>query len=384
MLVRYFLESGREGRLSLVLSRDFRSSHDDLLSELESAHSDRISILELHVSDELTGGTQSVRRLLAVSREHGAAANEALALLHPDHLLFMYFDHAQLALPSVAAHAAGSDVSFFGILFRPTFHHEVHGVRTWLTALRKKHLLRRALKTPAFRKLLCLDPEAVSVVNGWNLADEPIATRIPDGISTPKPHTTREQQRIEWGCGADTTVFLFFGMVTERKGIVTLLKAARKMDRSCRKRTLIVIAGSVPDESKETVHALLADVDADVRLILDDRFIPDAEMASMFAACDVVLTPYVGHVGSSNVLVRAAAAGKPVIGPDEGLVGTFIRHHRLGITVDTRDSDRLARAIESRLEELRESFDAHSAQEFADYNSPERFAEEVFAAIDPG
>ena len=50
----------------------------------------------------------------------------------------------------------------------------------------------------------------------------------------------------------------------------------------------------------------------------------------MFAACDVVLLPYLGHFGSSGLQVRAAGAGRPVIASDEELVGRLVREHGLG------------------------------------------------------
>ena len=56
-----------------------------------------------------------------------------------------------------------------------------------------------------------------------------------------------------------------------------------------------------------------------------------------FAACDVVLLPYLHHFGGSAVLSQAAAAGRMVIVSDEELMGKQTRHHGLGLLFTTGD-----------------------------------------------
>ena len=60
------------------------------------------------------------------------------------------------------------------------------------------------------------------------------------------------------------------------------------------------------------------------------RYITDQEEKLGFCACDAVLLPYIGHIGSSAILSRAAAAGKMVIASDEGLIAKRVRKHGLG------------------------------------------------------
>lgn len=68
-----------------------------------------------------------------------------------------------------------------------------------------------------------------------------------------------------------------------------------------------------------------------------NRYVSDAEERLYFCAADVVLMPYIHHYGSSGVLSRAAAAGKPVIASNEGLLARRIRDHKLGLLFQTQN-----------------------------------------------
>ncbi len=78
---------------------------------------------------------------------------------------------------------------------------------------------------------------------------------------------------------------------------------------------------------------------------LENRYATDAELAREIVDASVVLAPYQNHRGSSGVLLWAAAAGRPVITQDSGLMGWLVARHRLGEAVDTRDRTALAAAM---------------------------------------
>ena len=69
-----------------------------------------------------------------------------------------------------------------------------------------------------------------------------------------------------------------------------------------------------------------------------------------FRGCDFVLTPYLSHYGSSNVLALAARAGRPVLSSDFDLIGRRVRERHLGILFRDQSVDDL----ESKLRELSE------------------------------
>ena len=66
----------------------------------------------------------------------------------------------------------------------------------------------------------------------------------------------------------------------------------------------------------------------------------------LFAACDAVLLPYLGHQGTSGILSRAAGAGKPAIASDENLIGHVVRHYQMGLLFQSGNVPALQSAME--------------------------------------
>ena len=81
-------------------------------------------------------------------------------------------------------------------------------------------------------------------------------------------------------------------------------------------------------------------------MILRLKYIPDEDIATYFSAVDAVVLPYRRTFkGTSGILQRAAAAGKPVIVSDVGEVGPIVRENNFGIVVDPESSESLAGGI---------------------------------------
>ncbi len=103
---------------------------------------------------------------------------------------------------------------------------------------------------------------------------------------------------------------------------------------------------------------------------------------SLFGATDLVLAPHQRHVGSSGILLRAAAAGVPLLTQKYGAMGETVRAWKLGITVDTGNPSEIARALERFLgSDPLTWIDRHSARRLAEANTPKRFAATVFESL---
>jgi glycosyltransferase involved in cell wall biosynthesis len=84
----------------------------------------------------------------------------------------------------------------------------------------------------------------------------------------------------------------------------------------------------------------------------------------------------------SGAMVRAAAAGRPLLASNYGLMGEMIRRHSLGLTVDSSMPDEIARGIMKFAEyDPLQMFDHAKARRFADENSSERYPHIVFKQI---
>ena len=75
------------------------------------------------------------------------------------------------------------------------------------------------------------------------------------------------------------------------------------------------------------------------------RYTTDQEEKLSFCACNAVLLPYIGHMGSGTILSRAAVAGKMILASDEGLIAKRVRQHDLGRLFPSENIAALGRAM---------------------------------------
>ena len=116
-------------------------------------------------------------------------------------------------------------------------------------------------------------------------------------------------------------VFLFVGGMSFRKGSDTLLAAWRKAFTASDDVALVL-----KDHSKDlfyrddTVRRALADLKADAgaaEVVHIDGFLPEAELAALYRACDVAVFPYRAE-GFCIPILECMASGTPAIVPRFG------------------------------------------------------------------
>lgn len=119
---------------------------------------------------------------------------------------------------------------------------------------------------------------------------------------------TRAEARRRLGLRGN--VALFFGHVRPFKGLDVALRAWRLLQTE----VTLVVAGEAWWKSESEYRELAKGLE-NVRF--DFRFIPDAEIATYFAACDVVLAPY-RIEAQSGVALTAFHFARPVIASNVG------------------------------------------------------------------
>jgi glycosyltransferase involved in cell wall biosynthesis len=138
-------------------------------------------------------------------------------------------------------------------------------------------------------------------------------------------------------------MLLLFGVLSSRKGVQQVLDAMRLLPADQLRSVTLCLVGPVHASAKHLItnaQAVLGN-----RLKVLDNFVSEADVQSYFAAADIVLAPYPRHVGMSAVIIRAAAAEKPVVASAFGLMGALVKAHRLGLAVDAREPAAIAEAI---------------------------------------
>ena len=177
---------------------------------------------------------------------------------------------------------------------------------------------------------------------------------------------------------------LFFGSLAERKGVTQTLDAVRLLSRENQTKLCLALVGHVTPAYQD---ALMEQLDilkksSRVQIVKVLRFVSDTEMINLFSASDLILLPYQRHAGSSGILVRAAQAGKPVLGSNYGLIGRYIRDFGLGIEVESSRPGDIASGMSQWLESPQNfPFDTIKASTFGDHHTAEGFSEVIFNQI---
>jgi glycosyltransferase involved in cell wall biosynthesis len=343
----------------------------------------------LHVAQLPDDFDEALSGTVARDRLHGRLAADYIRRLHPDHFVLMLCDHAQLSLAFDLRF--GWPLAISGIYFRPSFHYGRLGgppetTRDRVKGLTKQVVLRAALRNPHFRTLFSLDPFAVPQIARWSRHTEIVALPEPldHGDTIGSPSGDGSGLPLLDGLEPGRRRLVIFGSLDEKKGIGIVLDALQALPSETQQRLALILGGPVGGYRRDELLARIVRLDAQtgLRLRLEDRFIPEEDVQPLLAACDLVLLTYQRHVGSSGVLIRAAAAGVPVLATDYGVVGEQVRRHRLGITVDATSSESIREALEAWIERTDAiPFDRAAAAAFSAENTADLFAETIFSRL---
>ncbi len=203
-----------------------------------------------------------------------------------------------------------------------------------------------------------------------------LAAGVRPGSAVPLPDpwtgdfsTGQAEARRALGLPPDAFLYLHYGTSSPRKGLPVVVAATRRLAPGG--GAALVAAGRILDRDGGA-GAGLRELVAAGGAYLHDRYIEDAEEPLFFRACDAVVLAYQGHYGSSNVQSRAAAAGRPVVTSDEGLVGWRTRQHGLGLTFRSGSAEELAAALARLRQEGTERY-APALRAYAARHSRESF-----------
>lgn len=384
-LLEYWIENDYAGHhLDLVVSPRLLE-WAPRLADVATRNADR-GIRLIPEPEAVSLETTSRFGLLHTGVAHRALLRRHVLARRPEQVLLLYFDHAQ---PALALDLRFDfPVRFSGIYFRPTLHYgglagSASGPRARLTEVRKRLLLAGALRNRHLDLLFSLDPFAVPAVE--RLARHTHVVALPEPYTPAAASRPAAVVRAGLGIGADRKVLLHFGVLGERKGVYEALEAFLHLTPAETERLALVLAGPLVDIDEGRLRGLLRRVEAETRVQLVTRLekIPAETVQDLFGAADLALMPYQGHVGSSSVLVRAAHAGIPVLGPEYGMLGAVIRRHRLGQAVDAARPEALAEGLRHFLDAAPGTFfDAAELRRYAEANTASAYAGTIFRHLD--
>jgi len=141
--------------------------------------------------------------------------------------------------------------------------------------------------------------------------------------------------------GVDGRVILFFGYVRPYKGVGILFDAFAEVLR--RMDAVLYVVGEIY-EGRERYLAQLKCLGIEQKVRLVDRYVANEEVEKYFAACDLVVLPYLSATQSAVVQI-AYGFGKPVVVTSVGGLPDVVEDGSTGYVVPANDPEAVAGAV---------------------------------------
>lgn len=222
------------------------------------------------------------------------------------------------------------------------------------------YLERRVSKSKENRITLCPTPNFIS---------QPV-----DSIS--ERNSARNNLGLQ--CDNDAKIVGVFGLLDNRKGVDLLIKAFLK--RGPNPKEYLLLAGRQREEIKLLMDTILKKrINGTSQIIEINRFLSQQELCLAISAVDVVAVAYPRHIGSSGILLEAAAANKPILGSKFGWIGYVIEKFGLGYTLNVLDEQAFKKGLSWAF--LNPTFSIQGANTLASANTPEKFKAKILEDI---
>lgn len=380
-ILNFLCQESVDIHLDIVVSPSFFEIHRDTIDIISSRHRHDIQFIPITQTEylELESQTNSWKRIWGEWKILCQYAEN----LGSHHILLMMFDYFQLPL----FFSRQLPCSISGIYFRPTFHyyqfpHYSPSFKEKIRQIRQKFILRLVLKHPQIKNIFCLDEFAIGDIQ--KISKYARVFYLPDPV---KIYENQEEianiklaavdKRKSLNIQPKQTVFLLFGHLDRRKGIHQVLEAIRLLPKKVTEKICLLLVGKIAVDEREKIISEInhLSTSSPAQIITYCEYIPEQEVPVYFQIADVILTPHQQHVGMSGTILLAAAAQKPVLASNYGLVGHLVKIHQLGMTVDTQSSYAIADAMTKFIETNPAKFyDSKKMQQFAEQHSYMEFA----------
>ncbi|MEA5497273.1 glycosyltransferase family 4 protein [Limnoraphis robusta Tam1] len=385
-LIQYWHQEQRPEQLSIVVIPKFLTEHADVVELAKFYDSKKINFVAISSEEEslINSRETRIQRAFRNFREWKILCKYATQL-NVDHCLILYFDTCQQPLTL----GLSSPCRFSGIYFRPTLHYsqlknaqdrDHNKSSNWL----EKLTVSRVLGHPKLQTLFCLDPIAVKYLNHqFKTAAKVI--HLPDPVEPFPPSSLSSSEiREHLGIQPNRKVFLLFGALTERKGVHQLLEAISQLPAQLCEQICLLLVGNltsrIETQFKSQIQAVCQA--KPVQILGNYEYIPDSAIPNYFQVADVILAPYQRHVGMSGILLLAAAAEKPLLSSDYGLMGELVQRYELGLIVDSTQPGEIAKGLTQLMQSSLQSFcNPKKMKQFVQENSAQKFSEIIFNSI---
>jgi len=156
---------------------------------------------------------------------------------------------------------------------------------------------------------------------------------------------SRESVRERYGISSSALLGLFFGQIRDEKNLSGLLEAMVSGD--CQSNLLV--AGQRASDRHRPCSEYREDVrrlGLEDRVVFDERYIPDGEIADLVNAADWIALPYRSSFTSqSGVLNLAAHYNRPVMVGAAPTLAAEVKNYGIGVAAETDDVAELRKTL---------------------------------------
>lgn len=288
----------------------------------------------------------------------------------PDQIWIPYADHATVHLGMRRMMRRPFEwptgVEAEGLFFRGTFAYPAPHWRKHVRRIASRVMLPRAnwdvlhfLDSIPYEMMCRLHPEQAS---HFRLMPDPI-----EPVTPIDPIDARRELQIP----TDSKYVSFLGVLYNLVAVDLLLRAFRKAKLKPADRLLL--AGPISDAVRDHIQQKYSDLLRANRIILVDRHLNLDEVMLAVMASDVVCTPGPYRMGSSSFVIRATAAGRPVIVDDFGWAAETVRRFKIGWPVNVWNTKAFAKTLQSAFANAGMRTKSPAIERFVKYHSADNF-----------
>lgn len=139
---------------------------------------------------------------------------------------------------------------------------------------------------------------------------------------------------------------LHFGGLARRKGTLEIMRTIEELCANDKAAPYqFVFAGKVNSDIREEFYNSYNKLKDQCDILVMDKFCSYEELDELCRECDIILAPYQNVHSSSGVIGYAAKFHKPVVVPNDGLLGKLVRKYKLGVAINNIDSSSLYKLL---------------------------------------
>ena len=165
---------------------------------------------------------------------------------------------------------------------------------------------------------------------------------IPDPIPQFASLKVETDFRKHYNVKDDEKLFVALGYLSKRKNIERLVLAVRAVNDSFVGKIKLLVAGG---GDKEYIDYLRTIVEHDPNVIIENKFLEEAEFTAVIKAADVVAIPYLDFFWSSGLLNHAVFHKKKILASNIGLVSESVVAYGLGEVVNPYKLDSIEQGV---------------------------------------